>query len=149
MSHLPCRIRSDAGRATVSHQDFLDVVGGDAGTRQGGPCRDRPEFRGVHVLERTAELANGGAGGPQNHNLARRLNYTGHLKKDDIKRMFKNTCVYEDFRTFARPLSPINISLTVVYGAFAPHFRRFLEYHFLVTLLLYMSVVVCFPKEER
>ena len=85
-------------------------------------CRDRPELRGVHVLERAAELANGGAGGPQNHNLARRLNYTRHLKKDDIKRMFKNLCVYDDFRTFARPLSPINISLIKTCLAFTPHF---------------------------
>ena len=51
MPHLPCGIGTHARGPAVPHQDFLDVVGGDAGARHGGTRGDRAQFGRVHVLE--------------------------------------------------------------------------------------------------
>jgi hypothetical protein len=57
VTDLPGRIRSRAGLAAVSHQDFVDVRGGDAGLRNCRAPRDRTELGGMDVAKRSAVLS--------------------------------------------------------------------------------------------
>ena len=62
-----------AGLQDLTHDDVLDLLGLDPGALQRGLDRDGAELGGVERGEAAAHLADGGAGGAEDHGLGHRM----------------------------------------------------------------------------